>query len=444
MQVACTVAFKVILWLFAWWALAQVVLRCWCAPYWLALSLALNVRIAPPLGQVPPLQDAIIAFVGTHSWLLCAISVWLALAGRSHIWFGIDVWWAAVAASSGMATALHVAAFLRFRRQVAFLQGLRRPESVRRPILAWLHPFLYCPGRLKGDVRADIVEPNAGRPSVYVWYAAAGADEARPIVLFVHGGGWNAGKADWVTQNPLLHALAAAGWVVLSPNYRKRVWPQHLDDSEAALRWACSPEFSSTYRADASRGVVLGGCSAGGHIAAALAARILGERPAAWTPAISAMLLFYPALDPGGQFGCTARCPFPCPCFRLRWGQSLLAWFFEHRVLGGQPDLWPSAEVVPRLHEDAALAKAWPPTMISHGERDSIVPIEHSEYFLELLAARRPQEVALRDSKRACDVFLRVPYACHSIELAPNLISEAVLDAAFEFAEQIRADKGGS
>lgn len=427
----CTVALKVTLWLFAWWALAQWALRGWFAPYALAMSLARNARITPPLGQGPPLPDTLRAYVWGHSWLLCAVAVWQALSGE------FDAWWAAVAASAGVSTAQYVAAILRFPRQVAFRQGLRRPQVARRPIRAWLHPYLYCPSRLKGDVRAEVIEPDPGRPSVYVWHGVMGADEARPIIFFVHGGGWKGGAAHLLCQSPLLHAFAAAGWVVVSPNYRKRIWPQHVDDAEAALRWARGPDFGSRFRADASRGLVLGGTSAGGHIVTTLAARIHGEGHVASAEGIRAMLLFYPALDPGSQFGYTAKSPVSCPCCKLRWGQSLLAWFFEQRVLRGQPDSWPSAEPVMRLRNDAALAQSWPPTMIVHGEQDAIVPIEHSQCFLEQLAAASPREVQ-REGQRPTDVFLRVPGAPHSLEVAPNPISEAVFDAAFEFVQQFR------
>jgi acetyl esterase/lipase len=91
---------------------------------------------------------------------------------------------------------------------------------------------------------------------------------ARPIVLYMHGGGWMAGSRDGEGERILMRRLAANGFVAVSASYRfsdVAVFPAQIRDIWAAVRWlrANADELG----ADPGR-VGVWGHSAGGHLAA--------------------------------------------------------------------------------------------------------------------------------------------------------------------------------
>jgi acetyl esterase/lipase len=102
-------------------------------------------------------------------------------------------------------------------------------------------------------------------------------DDPRPLVVVVHGGFWGA-EWDRAHATPESDALAAAGYVVATVEYRRigqpgGGWPGSLDDFAAAsdvVRRLVSDAVGA--RADPAT-TVLVGHSAGGHLAAWSAAR---------------------------------------------------------------------------------------------------------------------------------------------------------------------------
>lgn len=121
---------------------------------------------------------------------------------------------------------------------------------------------------------------------------AAGASDARPIVVNFHGGGWCLGTPEqsaWLAS----HVAAGTGAVVVSPSYRlapEHPYPAAVDDAWAALRWII--EHAAELGGDPGRLAVMGD-SAGGNLAAvtALLARDAGGPP------IRAQVLIYPAVE---------------------------------------------------------------------------------------------------------------------------------------------------
>lgn len=99
-------------------------------------------------------------------------------------------------------------------------------------------------------------------------YAPTRMTVARPVAVFLYGGGWEKGRKwdyGWVGQ-----ALAARGFVVVVADYRlypKVRFPAFLDDSAQAVRWAV--DHAGAYGGDPSR-VVLLGHSAGAYNAVML------------------------------------------------------------------------------------------------------------------------------------------------------------------------------
>ena len=104
--------------------------------------------------------------------------------------------------------------------------------------------------------------------------------EQRPVLLWLHGGGWTIEHTYSTDYDRTCRALAAeGGWVVVSVEYRlapEYPFPAAVHDAYAALSWlaaAAAPGSSRAQQlasADLER-LVVGGDSAGGNLAAVLA-----------------------------------------------------------------------------------------------------------------------------------------------------------------------------
>ena len=102
-----------------------------------------------------------------------------------------------------------------------------------------------------------------------VWAPATGGS-GLPIVVSIHGGGWEFGFPEWAGF-PAQHVCTTPALLV-APAYalgegRRQAWPASRDDLLQALRWV--GEHGAAYGGDPSR-IVLTGHSAGGHLASCL------------------------------------------------------------------------------------------------------------------------------------------------------------------------------
>jgi acetyl esterase/lipase len=102
----------------------------------------------------------------------------------------------------------------------------------------------------------------------------SGERPASPLVIFLHGGFWRS-AFDRTHTGPLAEALAAAGFAVCTPEFRRTGlpgggWPGTFDDVAAAVDTlpglAAEAADEAGGQVDTGR-VVLGGHSAGGHLA---------------------------------------------------------------------------------------------------------------------------------------------------------------------------------
>lgn len=125
-------------------------------------------------------------------------------------------------------------------------------------------------------------------------FVPAGENERRPVLVYYHGGGWILGSLD--THEDVCRTLAnRSNAVVVSVDYRRA--PEHrfpgpLDDCCAAARWcaACAGDFGG----DGTR-LAVGGDSAGGNLAAAVAIRFRDEGG----PPLKLQCLIYPVTNCG-------------------------------------------------------------------------------------------------------------------------------------------------
>jgi acetyl esterase/lipase len=106
-----------------------------------------------------------------------------------------------------------------------------------------------------------------------VWLPPVGRDrrDGLPLVLFLHGGFWRAAY-DRAHTAPLAEALAADGFAVCTPEYRRvgqegGAWPGTFDDIKAAATVLPGAVARATAGLVADGRIVLAGHSAGGHLA---------------------------------------------------------------------------------------------------------------------------------------------------------------------------------
>ncbi|MCP4768621.1 MAG: alpha/beta hydrolase [Gammaproteobacteria bacterium] len=118
-------------------------------------------------------------------------------------------------------------------------------------------------------------------------------DEARPLLVYLHGGGHMAGSIE--VYDPICRKLAlASDRIVVSVDYRlapEHPYPAGLDDAEATLRQVF--DLLEARGLSFQRRLALGGDSGGGAMSATLAHRLQGDPEID----IEQQLLIYPSLD---------------------------------------------------------------------------------------------------------------------------------------------------
>lgn len=169
------------------------------------------------------------------------------------------------------------------------LARLRTDGDRGGPILA---------GREGRDLRvADVSLPGAEGAVRGRLYEPVDAHEPGPLLVFFHGGGWILGGVD--SHEPVCRFLAArAGVRVLSAEYRlapEHGFPAQFEDALAVYRHVAAEP--ARFGALPGR-IAVGGDSAGGNLAAAVAHEALrsGTALPVWT------LLIYPSTDLVGEY----------------------------------------------------------------------------------------------------------------------------------------------
>ncbi|MEG2048630.1 MAG: alpha/beta hydrolase fold domain-containing protein, partial [Comamonas sp.] len=166
----------------------------------------------------------------------------------------------------------------------------------RRRLLSSLQAQLLR-NPLPGIAQQDHFVAAEGREICVRSYQKQGAPGQQTLV-WLHGGGWMVG--DLNTHDDLCeHLVQFTGHTVLSVHYRRtpeNPFPAPLDDVMAVLQWLRSMQGVLPWASDA---VLLGGDSAGGHLALAAAVRQLqGHAADTGAAQIAGLLLLYPPLLP--------------------------------------------------------------------------------------------------------------------------------------------------
>ncbi|PSQ41219.1 alpha/beta hydrolase [Halobacteriales archaeon SW_12_71_31] len=207
------------------------------------------------------------------------------------------------------------------------------------------------------DVVRDLAfEGPAGEVAVRLY---RDVEPPTPGVVFYHGGGWTLGTLD--SAGDVCRRLARRGdCTVVSVDYRlapEPPFPAALDDAAAALRWVADERD----RLGVGERLSVGGTSAGGNLAAAVALRARAGLPEdqSW-PTVAGQLLLYPVLDARAEsesYRENADGPFLT--------RADMAWFWENYC--PSPVQRASPYAAPARAADNDLAGLPPATVVTAG-----------------------------------------------------------------------------
>ena len=207
---------------------------------------------------------------------------------------------------------------------------------------------------------------GASELKVWIFNPATKVDKPLPCIVFFFGGGWTSGSP--AQFEPQSRHLASRGMIAIVADYRVKSRQNALpadcvSDAKACVRWV---------RANAARlgidptRIAVGGGSAGGHLAAAVAT-VPGLDVATDDKAVSCLPNALVLFNPG-----TVMAPFPG--LELKgFGAGL-----DKSKFGCEP-----TEISPLHH----VKKGLPPTIIFHGKADTTVPYATVEKFTEVMKA---------------------------------------------------------
>ena len=212
----------------------------------------------------------------------------------------------------------------------------------------------------------------------------------RPLVIWIHGGGWRAGSKD---RCPALFLLEQ-GYAVASINYRlsqHAIFPAQIQDCKSAIAWL--RQNAEKYNLDPDRFGVWGS-SAGGHLSA-----LVGT---------SANVRH---LEPTGAEADASRVQAVCDWFGptdvLKMNNQAgekgvldhdAADSPESQLVGGA--IQENREQARKLNPIEYLSADDPPFLIMHGDRDFLVPIQQSQQLhAALQKAGRPSELVVIEGK---------------------------------------------
>jgi len=196
-----------------------------------------------------------------------------------------------------------------------------------------------------------------------------------PLVVWVHGGGWESGDKSQCLTLP----LTAQGFAAASIGYRlsqHAVFPAQIEDCKAAVRWL--RRHAAEYRIDPDR-IGAFGISAGGHLVALMGTS--GD---------------VKDFDVGENLQVSSRVQAVCdmcgPTDLLRFREKPSTIQLDakgsliQRLFGGA--IQERLDVVKRFNPITWISKDDPPFLILHGDADPLVPLSQSQLLADALRAQ--------------------------------------------------------
>lgn len=308
----------------------------------------------------------------------------------------------------------------------AFAQS-QAPTTSPEPALGDPLPDRVLPLTDGVSVTADVVFSTIPgyRPITLDLYRPTKDKKARPLVIYIHGGGWMNGhtrQSGAFSDFPAVLAdLSARGYVVASLEYRlarEAPFPAAIEDVRTAIRFLKAN--ASAYGIDAQHVGIWGG-SAGGQLAA-LAALDCGQSPqgddnshATQSDCVQAAVGWYGVYD----FATMPKSAIPRA---------------ENSYLDCVKEACPTERIraaSPAAHVDAKD----PPVLLIHGTEDKVVPVTQSrELAAKLQAVKVPVTLEI------------IPDVGHSWigtdSAATRAASLRALDLTFRFFDtQLKGDR---
>lgn len=259
------------------------------------------------------------------------------------------------------------------------------------------------------DVKQDIVYAKPGvKPLKYDVFTPKGAKTSLPIVIIIHGGGWETNDEN--IMRGLARELTRGGqFVVASIDYRwagkadgdatSNTMANLIEDVYGAI--AHIMEHAREYGGDASR-ILLTGDSAGGHLAAAgsLMVNLIGDGGFGKVPGV---FEFKPSYLPKGKSATDVRKEMlvaikaAAPSYGVFGGQ-LLNHYSEDPAAD---ESWTSA-IAPVNHIPKASLRAVP-QYLTRGTKDPVIQDEMCRGFMEALvnAGQRVEYVQVGGANHA-------------------------------------------
>lgn len=257
---------------------------------------------------------------------------------------------------------------------VAGLTAARAQEPARTRPSA--QPVFEVPQMPDGVVlERDVQFGQAGEHPLLLDIVRPKADSAkpRPVVLFIHGGGW-AGGDKLSAVGPLVPLAASGEYFCATANYRLTgiaPWPAQLHDCKAAIRWLKAN--AGKYNIDPDK-IGVWGHSAGGHLVSMLG--VTGRRAD----------LEGGSGSPGHSSQVACVVDFAGPSDMVTFATKMKAGTPHGSLakLFGEPaDRW--KEVARQASPVTYAAGDSPPFLIVHGTADNLVPLSQAEVLYEAL-----------------------------------------------------------
>ena len=268
------------------------------------------------------------------------------------------------------------------------------------PDLAVVHDSVQLRQRNGHPLTAEIYVPHSPTPA--------------PVLLYLHGGSWCLWSASHVRRQAML--FAEHGFATLNLDYGlapEFPFPWAFDDTEYALDWI--EDNMADFGGDPSRVVVAGDSAGANLVAASVLNRAFRKDGASLSRVLGAVLLYgvfdFPLLfqEPG-----TAR---GTGVIETTWNQAYLGPnYLTHHL-----DSRVSPVYATNLHE-------FPPTYLSCGDRDSLLP-QSMRMAKALVAAGVETRLSV------------VPNADHEFLLLDETVAAArrELDAIFQWLDDLLA-----
>lgn len=281
------------------------------------------------------------------------------------------------------------------------------PAELATPWRRLANPFRMRNAEVVVDKNVPYAPEHGKRGLLDVYRPAAGTDGNAPVLLQVHGGGWMIGNKDQ-QGIPLMHHLAAKGWVCVAINYRlapRDPFPAQIIDVKRAIAWI--REHIAEYGGDPDYIAITGG-SAGGHLTALAA--VTANDPA-YQPgfedadtSLAVAIPHYGVYDFAGSTGLGSaeqmRDEFLAPyVVKQRWRDA--------------PEVFEAGTPLLRVGKDA------PDFFVLHGGHDTLVSVEQARLFV----------ARLRDVSGATVVYAELPGAQHAFDVFPSVRSSHVVRA---------------